>query len=69
MHQSIELLHKKLKEGEINHLQFLNTSEHAQEYQAWCRSMNEAPTEENAEFFYDMHGFDADVKHIIVETV
>ena len=57
-------------DGEINHLQFLNASEHAGQYQAWCRDMGEAPSETNAEFFFDMHGFDQmDVKQIIVESV
>lgn len=65
--QSVEILHKNLKEGKINHLQFLMTSEYSKEFKRWCKSINEAPDEKNAEMFYDMNGFsDMDVEKIIV---
>ena len=67
---SIEVLHNDLKAGKINHLQFINSTKYAAEFQNWCKSVGQAPTEENAELWYDMHGFDEmEVKTIICETV
>lgn len=42
----------------ITHTEFLKAVGADSEYRRWCRDRGEKPDEDNATFFFDMHGFE-----------
>ena len=57
----------RLHNGEINHLEFLKEANCTEQFRNWCRQGSLPEDEENAEIFFDMHGFEdsAIVKDIL----
>lgn len=52
-----ELL-KDLHDKVITHTEFLREAGAGRQYRDWCREHAMSPCEENAELFFDMHGFE-----------
>lgn len=54
MQKTHEELVQLKQDGKISWTEFLLQGEYAEDYKAWLDSRGEQPTEDNAEFFYDM---------------
>lgn len=59
----------KVKNGEMSHLEYLNSSKHCKNYQDWCNSHGVEQDEESAEFYFDQCiDIDYDENKVAVEV-
>lgn len=59
-----------LRNGNITHSEFLQKTGNDDGYRKWCREHSMKPCEDNAELYFDMHGFkESEVEKEYVEPV
>lgn len=59
---------KDLYDKRINYTQFLERVGMTQQYKKWCKEHHLNPCDENAEIYFDMHGFaESEVVKEIIE--
>ena len=68
--ESYSTLLADLHSGRINHSEFLKDSGCEAQYKEWCRTHGLKPTEDNAELYFDMNGFEeSEVTKQFIEPV